>query len=231
MSGQLTVETFQAVLPKQVKGRVTQEIVDNVNLLFDDPYEREVYRDNLLSFSSVLRDGKFKIAQYTDAVRYMGFKLRGDTNKAAFIKTFPDRYQNHLDNGVSDKDISSYVSAYNKSILVNKVREQTLVPSYILNADMFQGALNKQFQIMNNDEASYKVQSDAANSILTHLKVPETIKHELEVTHKEDSAIDQLRKAMTVFAENQVESIKSGKSSAHTIAQSSLFDNSGKVIS
>ena len=230
MSNQLTLDTFKAVLPKQFKERVSQELVDSVNLIFDDPYEREVYRDNLLSFSSVLQEGKFKLESYIDAVRYMGFKMRGDLNKTAFIKTFPDRYQAHLDKGTSDKDISSYVSAYNKSILVNKVREQTLIPSYILNADMFQGALNKQYQIMNNDDASFKVQSDAANSIMTHLKVPEAVKMELEVTQKEDKAIDQLRAAIQEFTERQLSSIREGNSSALSVAHGSLFNNAGKVI-
>lgn len=230
MSDKLTLSTFQEVLPKQFKGRATQEFVDKVNLIFDDPTERELYRDNLLSFASVLKEGKFKLESYVDAVRYMSFKLRGDTNKAAYIKTFPDRYQEHLNKGVSDKDISSYIAAYNKSILVNKVREQTLIPSHILNADMFQAALNKQYSIMNNEDASFKVQSDAANSILTHLKQPETSKLELEVTHKEGSAIDELRDAMRAFTEKQMHSIKSGNSTAHSIAKNSLFDNSGKVI-
>lgn len=230
MSGTLTLDTFRAVLPKHVKERATPELVDKVNSLFEDPYERETYRDNLLSFSSVLKDGRFKINNYIDAVRYIGFKMTGDTNKTAYIKTFPDRYQHHLDNGVSDKTISSYVAAYNKSLLVNKVREQTLVPSYILNNDKFQSALNRQYSIMENPDASFKVQSDAANSLLTHLKPPETSKLELEITHKEDSAIDSLRKAMQSFAEKQVNSIKEGNQSAHTIAESSLFHKKQDII-
>lgn len=230
MTGELTLDTFKAVLPKHVKERATPALIDKVNTLFDDPHEREVYRDNLLSFSSVLQDGRFKIESYIDAVRYIGFKLRGDVNKVAYIKTFPDRYQEHLNNGKSDKDISSYIAAYNKSILVNKVREQTLIPTYILNADMHQAALNRQYAIMMNDDASFKVQSDAANSLLTHLKQPETSKLELEITHKEDSAIDSLRTAMTEFAEKQVNSIKAGTNSAHSIAQASLFDNSGNKL-
>jgi len=223
MSNGLTLDTFKAVLPKHIKERATQSLVDTVNSLFDDPYEREVYRDNLLGFTSVLNDGRFKMDSYIDAVRYMGFKVRGDTNKSAYIKTFPDRYQTHLDNGVTDKDISSHVAAYNKSILVNKIREQTLIPSYILNSDKFQDAINVQHSIATNLDVSPKVRSDAANSLMTHLKQPEVSKMELEITHKEDSAIDALRTAMNEFAEKQVNSIKQGNNNAHEVAQSSLF--------
>lgn len=63
--------------------------------------------------------------------------------------------------GVSEKDQSSYISAYHKSKLVNLIFEQTLIPIHILNAPLLQQAINVQAELMLTAN-SEKVRSDAA---------------------------------------------------------------------
>src|SRR6185503_9025470 len=121
---QLTVEEFRDAMPAKWKKTINQELIDQVNTTLADPTAYEAYRDNLISYTSVMADGKFKIEQYLDAVRYVSFKLLGNSNIDAYIKTFPARYQAHLTAGTSAKDIASYVSAYNKGKLVNLIFEQ-----------------------------------------------------------------------------------------------------------
>jgi len=66
----------------------------------------------------------------------------------------------------------------------------------------------------------------AANSILTHLKPPETQKMELEVTTKENSAIDDLRKATQELAAQQRQQIQSGAQNAQEVAHTKItYDN------
>ena len=114
MSHDLTLDQLTKVLPKGFKNNATQKLVDKINLMVKDPIIREAYRDNLLSYTSVLTDGRFQIGHYVDAVKYITHKLMGDSNILAYTKTFPDRYQNFLANGTNDKDIASYVTSYNK---------------------------------------------------------------------------------------------------------------------
>lgn len=219
---QLTVEQFQRALPAQVKGSVSQELVDNVNKLFSDPVLMHNFRDNLLGFSGVMRDGKFKMQDYINAVKYVSYKLLGSSNIDAYVKTFPDRYQMYINNNTSDKDIASYVSSYNKNKLVNLVYEQALVPTHILNADLFQKAINTQAEIMCDMDVSPKVRSDAANSLMTHLKAPETKKIELDIGLKPDNTIDDLRRATQELREAQKEAMLTGKVSAKDIAHSGI---------
>lgn len=61
----------------------------------------------------------------------------GDTNKDAYFKTFPHRYQELMARGVTDKDMSAYVAGYAKGKLVNAIMEQSLVPSWVLNQDVY----------------------------------------------------------------------------------------------
>jgi len=228
MQSPLTTEIFQRVLPKRFRGRVNQTVIDNINKTFTDPVLMEDYKDNLLSYTNVMQDGRFRMEQYIDAVRYVGFKLMDNTNIDSYIKTFPDRYASYLANGTSQKDIASYVTSYNKNKLVNLIYEQTFTPTSILNADLFQKALNKQASIMDNDDASFKVQSDAANSILTHIAAPVNNKLEIDLNLKQDSTLSDLRATTEMLVKRQREVLLAGEMSAQEIAQSDLL--SGVVL-
>ena len=215
----LSVEQFQQALPDKMKKSVTQELVDSINQTLGDPESFEYYRNNLLSYTKVIQDGRFKIHEYINAVRYVSFKLMGCSNIDAYSRTFPDKIQRFSAQGVSSKDVASYVTAYNKSKLVNLIYEQSLIPSYVLNQDMYQKALNVQAELMLTAK-SEKVKTDAANSLLTHLKPPEVKKVELEIGTKEDSSIAQLRQATLELAKQQRLMLEAGAANVLEIAHS-----------
>lgn len=217
----LTVEQFKMALPDKVKKSINQELIDQINTTLSDPDMFEAYRDNLLSYTKVMADGRFKVTDYVNAVKYVSHKLMGATNIEAYTKTFPDKYQRFLQNGVQPKDIASYVTAYNKSKLVNLIFEQTLVPSYILNQDLYQKALNVQAELMVSAK-SEKVRSDAANSLLSHLKMPEVQKVELDIGVKEDSSIAALRASTLELARQQRLMLEAGAMNAQQVAHSKL---------
>ena len=217
----LTVEQFKAALPDKVKKSINQELIDQINLTLADPELYEAYRDNLMSYTKVMADGRFKVSNYVEAVKYVSHKLMGCTNIEAYTKTFPDKYQRFVAQGVQSKDIASYVTAYNKSKLVNLIFEQTLIPSYVLNQDLYQKALNVQAELMITAR-SEKVRSDAANSLLTHLKMPDVSKVELDVNIKEDSAIANLRATTLELARQQRLMLESGAMSALQVAESRM---------
>jgi hypothetical protein len=215
----LTVDQFKMALPDKVKKSINQELVDQINQTLSDPEMYEAYRDNLLSYTKVMADGRFKVQEYVNAVKYVSHKLMGATNIEAYSKTFPDKIQRFAQQGVTPKDIASYVTAYNKSKLVNLIFEQTLIPSYVLNQDLYQKALNVQAELMVSAR-SEKVRSDAANSLLSHLKMPETQKVELDVKVKEDGSIGQLRQATLELARAQRLAMQAGQMTAEEVAHS-----------
>jgi len=227
----LTVDQFKSALPAGIRKSVDQPMVDKMNKLLNDPDMHEVYREGLLSYTKVMQEGKFKLSSYIDAVKYVSHRLMGKTMKDAYGATFPDKMQDWAVRGVDPKDQSSYISAYNKTKLVNLIMEQAIVPTHILNQDLFQKALNKQASLMANAK-SEMVQMQAANSILTHLKPPENQKLELEVSHKEHSAIDDLRRATQELVATQKRQVQSGTMNAQEIAHSRItYDNdSGETV-
>lgn len=217
----LTAEQFKQVVPNQFKACVSQELIDQINKTLADPDMYETYRDNLLGYAHVMREGKFKMEDYINAIKYCSHKIMGASNIDAYVKTFPDKYQAMLSAGKNAKDISSFVTSYNKNKLVNLILEQSMIPSWVLNQDMYQKALNVQCELMLTAN-SEKVRSDAANSILTHLKPPEVTKVELDIGLKKDSAMEDLKHTLTELALKQQQFLGAGVTQVKDLAQQKL---------
>lgn len=188
----MTSDEFKRALPDKMKKSVNHELIAMVNKTLASPDMYEQYRDNLISYASVMNDGRFKLPNYVSAVKYASHKLMGKSSIAAYSATFPEKIVRFKAQGVSDKDVSSYVTAYNKSKLVSLIMEQSLTPFWVLNQDLRQKALNTQVELMLGAN-SEKVRSDAANSVLSHTAPPVNHKVELQVTQKQDSVVDELR--------------------------------------
>jgi hypothetical protein len=224
MSEGLTREQFQRVLPTSIRGRVTDEVLDGINKLLEEPELRDSFRETLLSYGSVMNDGKFKITSYIEACRYVSYKLLGSSSLEAYIKTFPERYQKLLDEGAPDGHVHSYASMYNKNMLVNKIFEQTLVPTHVLNADVYQKAINVQAYLMVNAD-SEKVRTDAANSLLNHLKKPETSKVQLDISYKEDKTLEDLRATTQALVEQQRRLLEEKVINAKDVAEAVIISS------
>lgn len=222
----ITLEVLKKALPDKYKNTVNEELLTTINDTLNDPELLETYRDNFISYMNVLNDGRYKVTDYLNAVKYVTQKLMGNNSTDSYIKTFPDRYQNMLLKGLSSKDMSSIISVYNKSKLVNAIMEQSLIPSWIINQDLYQKAINTQADLMMTAQ-SEKVRSDAANSLLIHLKPPETKKVELDIGLKKGNEIDQLREITVQLASQQRQMIANRVVSAKDVAEVKLL---GQVI-
>jgi len=219
----LSKDEFLAALPPQIQKRgLSQEVITGVTQLLSDPDMAESYRDNLLGYTSVMNEGKFKLTSYVKAVQYVTQKLSGKTNQDAYQATFPDKWNDWLARNVSPKDISSYVSIYNGSQLVNKILEQSLIPNWVLNQDVRQKAINHLASLMVSAQ-SEKVQCDAANALLTHLKMPDKLKVELDAGPQVGGVMDELRKQTTALAGMMQDAVKAGVMSAKDAAERPLI--------
>jgi hypothetical protein len=221
MTDLLTPEEFKMVLPAQFRGNVTQDVMDGVNALLADPNLAEAYRERMIGHTSVLREGKFKLESYLGAVKYVTQKMMNKSNLDAYIATFPDKYQDFVTRGVSQKDISSYVSAFNKSKLVTLIMEQALIPAWIGNQDMYQQALNAQFDLGMN-ASSEKVRVEALNSVLGQLKQPEKTKITLDISEEVGDTMAAVRKQMQDLADQQRAHILGGFGNAKEVAAQRL---------
>lgn len=214
----LTVDLVARALPPNLKTAATQSLVDSLNNIASDPELAGVMRDNFLSYTKVLQEGRYKVEDYLNAVKFVSFKLMGYNNKESYLRAFPQRHQALLAKGADDQTISAYVSMYAKGKLVNAILEQTLVPVWVLNQDLYQKALNTQAELMLTAK-SEMVKTTAANSILTHLKKPDAAGPLVNFDMREQSGVNELRGMLQEVAKRQIELIQKGVSTKEIAAQ------------
>jgi hypothetical protein len=216
----LTKDQLQGSMPKKFRHNVTDEMITFINSTEGDEF-RDIYKENLIGFAGVIESGRYKMLDYINAVKFVSYKLIGDSNTIAYAKTFPDRYQRLVDKNTPMKTISSFSTAYNKGDLVHRILERTLVPIHILNMDIHQEAINTQADLMRTAK-SETVRQKAAECLIMQLKAPEASKIEVDVTYN-NSSIDELRETTRALAQQQLKMIQSGAVTAEHIAHSDII--------
>lgn len=218
ISDDLTVEQIKAALPKHLRVAASQELADKINRASLDPIMAQHIRENFVSYTTVLKDGKFKMEDYLNAVTYVSFKLMGFNNEEAYQRTFPHRHEALIARGASRKDISAYVAAFHKGKLVNSIMEQTLIPVWVLNQHIYQQAINTQAELMLTANSEL-VRSNAADSLMNHLKKPEMKEVNLNLGAKENEGVKELNETLRKLAEQQQLAIGNGVTTREIAAQ------------
>jgi len=218
----LTREMVETALPSNLKNTATQAFTDQINNLASDPLVAEQIRNNFVSYSMILKEGKFKSEDYLHAVAYVSYKHMGCSNLDAYCRTFPARHATLVAKGTSAKDISAYVAAFHRGKLVNLIMEQSLIPMWIINQDVYQQAINTQADLMVN-AFSEMARTAAANSILTHLAKPKDAAVNVNFNMAETNGMAEMRNLLTQLAQNQRAAIEGGVS-PREIAGQRLID-------
>ncbi len=220
---ELTMDVVRQVLPTKFARAITDENVAQWNLVTSDPDMAAYYRENFITYSKVLNEGKFTVDEYLNAVMYCSHRLAGETTKDSYLRVFPHKAAEWLVKGVKSKTQDAYVSMYNNTKLVRKIMEQSVIPIWVLNQDKAQAAINVLADLMDNAD-SEKVRSDSANALLNHLKKPDNLKVELDIGVKEGSELANLQKVMADLAQAQLAAIQSGGVNALGIAESRIVE-------
>lgn len=224
----LTKEQLAGALPdKRFRKHLTDEVIDIINSEPDSELRR-VFRDNALTYASVLTTGRYSLAAYINAVKFVSLKLMGDKSSTAYSKVFPDRYQSLITKGASASYIASFADNYSNNALVVKIMEQTLVPTHILNAGIYQEAINTQAELMRTAKSEL-VRQKAAESLMSNLAAPASTKVEIDIGYSND-IVEDLRNTTRALAQQQLKMIMNGQASAKEIAQSEILANKTKQI-
>ena len=187
----LKLDFMQATLPKQYKKLITQDIVDEINMLVDDPEYGEHCRDSMITYTTVL-DGKDKwnLRQYVDAVKFYSLTAAMNSQVDAYAKVFPNRLQARLDRGENKDDMRGEASRFNATGLVNVIRSQALVPLHLINQGNLQLGINTLVDICVKGRSEVAKVS-AATALLKELRPPETQQVELQLGLSDDARAAQ----------------------------------------
>ena len=219
----LSYEVFKEVVPKNMKKLVTEDVVNEINKLVEDPDYGEELKASMLSATNILAGKeKWSLRQYIDAVKFYSLTAAAVTQTDAYAKVFPDRLQARIDRGETKNDMNGEASRYNGSELVNKIRNQALVPLHLVNQGNVQLAINVLVDIAVGGKSEI-ARVSAATSLLKELRPPEAQKIELDIGVKATDSIAELRKATEELAIAQRQSIEAGVA-VKFIAESRVID-------
>jgi len=218
----LTVQDLKESVPKQHKSKITQEFVDDINQMIKDPQMAEVYSENIITYSKVLQEGRFKLNDYFNAVMFVSYKAMGMSNIASYQKVFPQKCADMASRNISTKDMSAYASTYNKTKLVTLIYEQTLIPDHIMYASVRHRAIAAQANLLNSQNEH--IVQKAADSLMNHLKAPDTAKINLDVATKDGGIIAELSSALSNLSKQQAVLIQNGSSNAKSVAHAEIIE-------
>ena len=218
----LTVPEVLSIVPRQHKSKITQEFVDTLNGMVKDPTMAEVYQKNVITYADVLKDGRFKLTDYFNAVMYVSYKMMGLGNLAAYQKVFPDKCKDMVARNMPQKDMQAYAAMFNKNKLVTLIYEQTLIPDHIMYASVRHRAIAAQANLLNS--SNEHVVQKAADSIMNHLKAPESAKISIEMGAKDTGVLSDLTQALNMLSKKQSEAITLGSHSVKEIAHSRIIE-------
>ena len=221
MSSKLELAVVKKLLPKSHATMLTQEFLDRIVASVSDEAIAEQFKDNFISYLNVLKGGKYSMDDYIHAVKYVSYKLLGYTNKDAYISTFPERYERLVKKGTS---VDPFVQAYNKGKIVNQIYEQTMVPTYVLNAPLHQEALSELAKMIRDPSIRGMTKVKACETILNYTKPPEVAKAEITIGVEQQETISELREVTEGLAAVLQQSIKDGARSLTDVAHKNIID-------
>ena len=215
------LESIKKLVPKAQRTLITEDFVNRLEASMKDSIIAEEFKDNFITYLNVLSKGKYKMEDYISAVKYVSFKLLGYSNIDAYAATFPERYERLVKEG---QQIDAFVSMYNKNKLVIQIYEQTIVPSYILNAPLHQEALNTLTDMIRDEDVRGMTKVKACEAILAYTKQPEIIKGELTIGIEQSDTINDLREVTEQLAKTYREALANGTKTLKQVAESRIID-------
>lgn len=207
-------ELIKKVYPIKIPPRVVRELTETINkaIMGEPEYVREFVKDNMVGLLDVMKGNNTNsFKEYVNAAKFITYKQMGDSDYRAYIRVFPDRVKDYIDRGTSNQQMYVVANRYASGSLVVKMRSMLMFPAHIMYQDVFHKAVQTQCEIMLDTKASPKVRSDAANSLMTHLKQPEVKKAELQISTQDTGAISELAEALSALSDRQSTLIREGK--------------------
>ena len=218
----LELEAVKKLVPKAQRTMITQDFLDRIVESVSDSDVAEQFKENFITYLNVLSKGKYKMEDYISAVKYISFKLLGYSNIKAYAATFPERYQRLKDEG--QQQIEAFVSMYARGKLVNQIYEQTMVPTYVLNAPLHQEALNELAMMIKDPDVRGMTKVKACEAILQHTKQPEVIKGELTIGIEQSDTINDLRDIVENLADTHRVLLERKGMTLKEIAEGNIID-------
>ncbi len=169
-----------------------------IKLIMDTHDAPEEFAEQLVTFSSVLKNGRYKAEGYIKAVQYASYRQMNFSMTKSYRMTFPDRcFRDGAPKPTGTVEALS--SIYDKTAIVQGILSQMQIPLHIMMMSERVRAANVLAHLMLHAE-NERVQMESADKLLNHINVPETMKVELDVGFKADETLVSLNDKLDALA-------------------------------
>jgi len=210
IDARLDINVLQAQLSAKQKHMITDDTVDELRKLANDPdYGEEfldTYRDHLNILSS---NSKYTTKGYMSAVKFFSLIEAGNNITESYIIVFPERFKARTDRGQEKADIRGEASRYNSTALVNEIRKVATIPVQLIHRHLLHEAILEQADLMRNAR-SEMVRQKAGEVIIKELKPLEENVLSIKVEDGAKSAIASLQEATEKLIIREQQSIQAG---------------------
>lgn len=212
MTTDLTLDLVQSQLRPKQKLIVSEETVQEIQKLAEDPEYGPEFLNCYIDHLNILKESpRNNHEQYLCAIKFFSLVESGNSLTDAYIKTFPnrwnDRQRNHDD---AKKDIMrGEASRYNSTQMVNEIRKIAAIPVQLIHRHILHAAILKQADLMENGKSEF-VRQKAAACLITELKPTEDQTINVDVKDGASSVIAELHKAAKALAVEQHRSVMAG---------------------
>lgn len=190
----ITLELLQNQLGNKRSHLITQNTVDEINSLIEDPDYGEVFVEQYISYFNIIeKDTVWSTPKYMNALKFFTLVESRHSLVDAYVKVFPERLQARLDRGERKSDMSGEASRYNTSQLVNEIKKVSAVPVQLIHRHLLHKAILKTATLMNDPSVSPAVQQKAAETLIRELKPAEDSNVNIKIGLDEDSKQQQAK--------------------------------------
>ena len=205
----MNLEQFRELMPKKKRKFINQELLDMVQDAekrgdFEGEFEKKI-----ISYSSVLTQGRYKTSDYISAVEFCTYYLSGDEQAEAYVKTFPDKIKRRVLEGKAPYATGA-PSMYYSGQLVQAIMAQAQMSVRMRHYNKIDFAVETLFELATSKTSTDRIRMESADKLLTQLKEPETSKVELEIGIKKDESGQALEAKMLEVAKMQKEAFDKG---------------------
>ena len=214
MTKELSLDLVQSQLKPQQRLTVSQETLDEINELAQNPDYGPEFLDAYLDHLNIFKDNpKRSHTQYLSAIKFFSLVEAGNSLTDSYIKTFPQRFDDRKQNYPFDERDKSIMrgeaSRYNNSMLVNEIRKVAAIPVQLIHRHILHEAILEQAVLMRTAK-SEMVRQKAGATLITELKPQEDQVLNVKVEDGTTSVIDDLRKAAEALAAAEFKSVQAG---------------------
>lgn len=210
----ISKELVVTQLSKKQKHLITDETIDEINKLAEDPDYGPEFLQTYVDHLNVIKvAGRHTPVHYLNAIKFFCLVEADNSLTDAYIKVFPERFEHRSRNETDPKKKKNLMrgeaSRYNRSVLLNEIRKVAAIPVQLIHRHVLHEAILTQAELMRSAR-SEMVRQKAAACLITELKPAEDHTINVNVEDGAKSVIEELRQATEKLAAAEHQSVMAG---------------------